>query len=410
VTCDRRRFLRECASVAALSIGPPLGLAGCASASRVDSSRADASGAVATTATSHRAGYERLLILVELKGGNDGLNTVVPYRDAHYYALRPTLAIARDAVVQLSDRAGLHPSLAPLADCWRRGELAILQGVGYPAPNLSHFRSIEIWDTASPSDRYIATGWLTRTFATVPTPTRFAADGFVVGSYDLGPLDGGARAVTLGKVGSMAGHAMRAPAPGVVHPEALAHILRVEADTAQAASRMRGNVALATTFPEGPIGNAARIACSAIAEAKDVAIVRITQTGYDTHANQAPTQARLLGELAHALVALAGGLRALGRYDDALIVTYAEFGRRPHENLSAGTDHGTASVHFALGGRVAGGFLGAPPDLAGLSADGNPAHAIDFRSVYATVLERWWGVDSSAILGGRFPPLPFVRA
>ncbi|HEY6893348.1 MAG TPA: DUF1501 domain-containing protein, partial [Rhodanobacteraceae bacterium] len=156
--------------------------------------------------------------------------------------------------------------------------------------------------------------------------------------------------------------------------------------------------------------NAARIACSAIAEAKNVAIVRITQPGYDTHASQAPTQARLLAELAQALVALASGLREIGRYDDALIVTYAEFGRRPHENLSGGTDHGTASVHFALGGRVAGGFLGAAPDLASLSAGGNPAHAIDFRSVYATVLERWWGVDSSAILGGRFAPLPIVRA
>jgi len=410
MTCDRRRFLRDCAALTVARFGAPLGLAGCATAVPNGSRLQAASGASTTTAQPHRAGYDRLLILVELKGGNDGLNTVVPYQDPRYYALRPTLAIARDAVVQLSDRAGLHPSLAPLAEPWRRGELAILQGVGYPAPNLSHFRSIEIWDTASPSDRYVATGWLTRTFATVPTPARFAADGFVVGSYDLGPLDGGARAVTLGNANSRAGHAMHAATPGSVHPEALAHILRIEADTERAASRMQDNVALKTAFPQSPIGNAARIACSAIAEAKDVAIVRITQTGYDTHANQAPTQARLLGELAQALVALASGLREIGRYDEALIVTYAEFGRRPHENSSGGTDHGTASVHFALGGRVAGGFFGAAPDLAGLSTGGNPAHVIDFRSVYATVLDRWWGVDSSSILGGRFAPLPIVRA
>ena len=113
-----------------------------------------------------------LLVLIELKGGNDGLNTLVPFADPAYYALRPKLAIARDAVVPLSDRAGLHPSLAPLLPLWNAGELAVLQGVGYPAPNLSHFRSIEIWDTASKSEEYLQEGWLTRTFATAPTAAR----------------------------------------------------------------------------------------------------------------------------------------------------------------------------------------------------------------------------------------------
>jgi uncharacterized protein (DUF1501 family) len=111
------------------------------------------------------ANYRNLLVLIELQGGNDGLNTVVPYADPTYYALRPKLAIARDDVVQLSDRAGLHPALAPLLPFWRNRELAVLQGVGYPAPNLSHFRSIEIWDTASSSESYLTDGWLTRAFA-----------------------------------------------------------------------------------------------------------------------------------------------------------------------------------------------------------------------------------------------------
>ena len=415
MTC-RRDFLRGGAALSALPFAVFSGLSGCASTIRGEApatKRTDArtlDAARSAGAGAGADGYKRLLILVELKGGNDGLNTVVPYRDERYYALRPKLAIARDRVVQLSDRAGLHPALAPLAEYWRRGELAILQGVGYPAPNLSHFRSIEIWDTASPSDRYLASGWLTRTFAKAPTPARFAADGFVVGSYDLGPLDGGARALTLRNSMPRGEDAVSTPKGNVVRPEALAHILRIEAETAHAASRLEGSVALATTFPASAIGNATRIACNAIAEAKGVAVVRITQTGFDTHANQAPTQARLLGELAQSLVALARALDEIGRYDDALILTYAEFGRRPRENLSEGTDHGTASVHFALGGRVAGGFVGEQPDLAGLSADGNLRHAIDFRSLYATVLERWWDLDSSAILGGRFAPLPILRA
>ena len=127
------------------------------------------------------AGYSRLLVLVELKGGNDGLNTVVPYADPAYYSLRPRIAIRRDDVLQLDDRTGLHPSLAPLMPLWQSRELAIVQGIGYPSPNLSHFRSIEIWDTASRAEEYLTDGWLARAFAAAPVPKRFAADGVVVG-------------------------------------------------------------------------------------------------------------------------------------------------------------------------------------------------------------------------------------
>jgi uncharacterized protein (DUF1501 family) len=403
MTVRRRDFLRSIVAapfVAAASTG----LVGCSTSAP----RTVASVKVADP-LAHAPGYRQLLIVVELKGGNDGLNTLVPYRDDAYYALRPKLAIPRDRVVQLSDRLGLHPALALLRVFWDRGELGVLQGVGYPAPNLSHFRSIEIWDTASRSDQYLPTGWLTRTFAGFPVPASFAADGFVIGSYDLGPLDGGARVLTLGSATQFAGLGKPPAERNVQGPQALAHILRTEADIARAASRLRGSHAFATTFPATPFGNAVRAACSVIAEAQDVAVVRITQNGYDTHANQAPTQARLLGELAEGLVALAHGLDELYRYDDTLIVTYAEFGRRPRENASGGTDHGTSSVHFALGGGVAGGLYGAAPALDRLSADGNLAYAIDFRSVYATALARW-GVDSSAILGGRFAPLPILRA
>src|SRR5260370_32091584 len=153
---------------------------------------------VAWAAVPADARYRNLLVLIELKGGNDGLNTLVPYATPTYYALRPKLAIARDQVVQLSDAVGLHPALKPLLPLWRNRELAVLQGVGYPDPNLSHFRSIEIWDTASNSEQYLQDGWLTRTFAATPTPADFAADGFIIGAPDLGPLaGGGTRAIAL---------------------------------------------------------------------------------------------------------------------------------------------------------------------------------------------------------------------
>jgi uncharacterized protein (DUF1501 family) len=355
--------------------------------------------------------YRKLLVLVELKGGNDGLNTVVPYADSSYYALRPKLAIARDQVVQLSDRVGLHPALAPLAGFWRERELAVLQGVGYPAPNLSHFRSIEIWDTASASDVYLQDGWVARAFMRQPVDAGYVADGVVVGSNDLGPLAGrGVRTLTLGDTQTFLNRARLAQPAAAAPNEALAHILKVEADIVQARAHLVADRAFETEFPSTPFGNAVKAACQVIANPSAVAAVRLTLTGFDTHTNQLGTHARLLGVLAGGLTALKSALVELGRWNESLIVTYAEFGRRPKENLSLGTDHSTASAHFALGGRVVGGLYGEAADLTALTADGNPRHALDFREVYATVLERWWNVDARSTLGGRFAPVPFLLA
>jgi uncharacterized protein (DUF1501 family) len=355
--------------------------------------------------------YSNLLVLIELKGGNDGLNTLVPYASPAYYALRPKLAIPRDQVIKLSDGVGLHPALEPLLPFWRNRELAVLQGVGYPAPNLSHFRSIEIWDTASKSEEYLQDGWLTRTFAAAPTPVDFAADGVIIGAPDLGPLaGGGTRAIALANADQFLRQARLAIPEGQTQNLALRHILKVEADIMQAASHLKADYAFRTEFPQGGFGNVIKTACQVIANQAGVAVVRVTLTGFDTHSAQPGTQGRLLGELANGVVALKSALNELGRWDKTLVLTYAEFGRRPKENLSSGTDHGTASVHFATGGRVAGGLYGEQPALDRLSGDGNPGFALDFRSVYATVLERWWGVPSAGPLGGRFAPVQILRA
>jgi uncharacterized protein (DUF1501 family) len=294
---------------------------------------------------------------------------------------------------------------------WQDRELAILQGVGYPEPNLSHFRSIEIWDTASTSTEYLQDGWLTRTFSTSPTPRSFAADGVLVGSNDLGPLAGaGTRAIALVNTGQFLQRAkLAAPAPGARN-KALAHILKVEGDVVQAAMHLDATHAFQTEFPSGDFGNAIRTAAQIAANPSGVAVVRVTLSGFDTHINQAGTQARLLEEVARGMVALQSALKELGRWNDALILTYSEFGRRPKENINGGTDHGTANVHFASGGRVAGGFYGSPPVLTQLNADGNPSFTLDFRNVYATALETFWGVDSREALGGRFLPVPYFRA
>jgi len=383
---DRRTFLRSTAAVAAYSLP-----------------------ALRASAAAGAGDYRNLLVLVELKGGNDGLNTLVPYADPAYYALRPKIAIARDQVVQLDGRAGLHPSLAPLRKSWDDGKLAVLQGVGYPDPNLSHFRSIEIWDTASRSETYLQEGWLTRAFSARPVPATFAADGVIIGSSELGPLaGGGTRAIALADTEQFLRRARLAQPGTSAGNRALAHILKVEGDIVQAASHLAGRTTFATEFPSGAFGNAIGTACRIAANPSGVAVVRVTLSGFDTHANQPATHARLLSEVAKGLVALQSALSELGRWNDTLVLTYAEFGRRPKENQNSGTDHGTASVHFALGGRVKGGFYGAAPNLAQLSSDGNPGYALDFRNVYATVLDRWWSVDSREALGGRFAPVAYL--
>lgn len=368
---------------------------------------------VPASAFAQRAGasYDRLLVLVELKGGNDGLNTVVPYADAQYYALRPRLAIPRDQVLQLDAQAGLHPSLEPLMAMWKNRELAVVQSVGYPNANLSHFRSIEIWDTASKSSEYLGEGWLARAFAVAPAPRSFAADGVVVGGAEMGPFAGGAtRAIALTDTQQFLRQARLAAPAGQAGNAALQHILRVEHDIVQAAAGLNGNHAFAVEFPRTAFGNAVRTAAQVVASKAGVAAIKVSLNGFDTHSNQPGTQARLLKDLADGLAALRSALIEIGRWDSTLIMTYAEFGRRPRENRSNGTDHGTANAHFLLGGRVKGGLYGPPPALSRLDGSGNLPFAVDFRDVYATVLDRWWGADSAGALKGRFAALDIVRA
>ncbi len=364
---------------------------------------------IAAAASPLRADYRRLLILIELKGGNDGLNTVVPYADENYYALRPRLAVRRDDVLQLDERTGLHPALKPLLPLWQARELAIVQGVGYPQPNLSHFRSIEIWDTASRSDEYLSEGWLGRLFAAQPAPAGFAADGVAVGGADLGPLAGtGARTIALSDPESFLRQARLANPAGAKRNAALAHILKVEADIVQAASQLNAGTAFRTEFPRGPFGNAVRTAAQLAANGAGIAAIRISLGNFDTHQNQPGQHQRLLGELAEGIAALKSALVEIARWDSTLLMTYAEFGRRPQENNSMGTDHGTASAHFVAGGQVRGGLYGQAPQLGALEG-GNLRHAVDFRSLYATAIERWWGADSARTLGGRFERLDLVK-
>ena len=361
-------------------------------------------------ATAVATPYNNLLVLIELKGANDGLNTVIPFANPRYAELRPRIAIARDQVLQLTEQEALHPSLQPLMPLWQDKQLAIVQGVGYPNANLSHFRSIEIWDTASKSEEYLEAGWLARVFAQTPAPRQFAADGVVVGSNDMGPLSGlGVRTIALADTNQFLRNAKLAQPGTDQRNAALKHILAVENEIVHAAGKLNANRVFKTEFPRSGFGNQVRTVAQLVASNAGMATIRLTLSGFDTHAGQLGTQANLLKDLAEGISALKSALLELNRWDSTLVMTYAEFGRRPRENQSGGTDHGTANAHFVTGGRVLGGIYGAAPALNRLDGNGNLPFAVDFRNMYATVIDKWWGLDSNKILQGKFAPLDFVK-
>lgn len=347
------------------------------------------------------ARWDRVLVLVELAGGNDGLNTVAPVRDPLYRRLRPRLAIPADEALAIDETLGLHPALEPLMPLWADGRVAVALGVGYPDPNLSHFRSIEIWDTASDSHDFRADGWVARLFAAEPPPAEAAVDGVVLGRGDAGPLAGpSARTVVLaGGDERLLGRAARRPAVAAEAPNAaLAHVLAVKARLSEAAeailSSRVADVDPGAAFPSTGFGRQMEGAARLIAAGVRAPAIKVSLGSFDTHAGQSGQHARLLAELAGGLAAFAAAAKAKGFWDRVLVVTYSEFGRRPAENGSAGTDHGTAAPHFLLGGRVRGGLYGAQPPLHRLQ-DGNLTHTTHFRTLYATVARDWWGLDAA---------------
>jgi uncharacterized protein (DUF1501 family) len=356
---------------------------------------------------------DRILVLVELKGGNDGLNTVVPFADNTYHQLRNTIALKREEVLKLDARVGLHPELKPVLPLWEKGELAIVQGVGYPQPNLSHFRSIEIWETSSKSGEYLDDGWVARAMkAGYASRAKFTAEGVLIGGNDYGAL-AGARAVTLNNPEAFINQARFAMPTHAQGNPALQHLLSVENNVSDAAQGLRSDKFNFTTeFPQGAFGNGVRAAAQVVASQKGkagVPVIVLTLGSFDTHQNQLGSHANLMKQLGEGLAALRSAFTELGAWDRTVVMTFSEFGRRPRQNNSNGTDHGTVAPHFVAGGAVRGGLYGQAPDLTKLDASQNLTYTTDFRQLYATVAQDWWGVNAEAVVHGRFEPLKFLR-
>jgi len=364
----------------------------------------------------------RSLVVVNLQGGNDGLNTVVPFGDPTYYNVRPDLNIAQGDVLRIDSGIGLNPKLAGLKALYDQQRVAILQGVHYPNPNLSHFRSTAIWQTAAP-DAYLQTGWIGRYLDRANLPQNNLFKGLAVGPVlpelmvadrtnvpTVADLRGfkfsGARDEQrqADQILNGAGNSYAFQSPY------LQLVQEVEYD-AQASSTQLPHLVSgyksAAEYPKTPFAQGLNLVAAVAASNVGTKVFYVSLGSFDTHVAQRGRQDGLLQQFGDGVKAFYDDLAAHRVDDRVMLMTFSEFGRRVSENANRGTDHGTAAPMFVVGGGVRGGVYGDHPSLTDLDF-GNLKWHTDFRSVYATVLEKWLGVTSTPILGTQFDKLNFV--
>jgi len=351
---------------------------------------------------------QKTLVVIELAGGNDGLNTFIPYRDRNYYQLRPNLGI-KDGI-PVSPTIALHPSLKDLQPILENGRLAVVQNVGYPNPSLSHFRSKDIWQSAHPSGS-TDTGWLARYLESLNAQTADAV--FLGEEYPLAltgdrgdrylQLSQGLAVKSQGQLGQAIQALYHSPQTNAIAEE----IRRTVLESEEAMRKLRQDLhkRIATSgYPSSGLGQQFAL-IGRLLESRP-RILYMTIGGWDTHTRQAPTQKRLLEQLSLGLAALDRDLRSLGLDKNVLIMVQTEFGRRAAENGTGGTDHGTAAPVILLG-NVRSGFYGGDPALDSL-VNGNLPVKLDFRSIYAEILSRWHQADPKPILTNNFPSIGFI--
>jgi uncharacterized protein (DUF1501 family) len=361
------------------------------------------------------ASGKTVLIVCQLSGGNDGLNTVVPYADKQYYTLRPTLGIAEDKVLKLTNEVGFHPAMAGLQELYKQGKVAIIQNVGYPRPNRSHFKSMEIWQSASP-EGMLKYGWIGRHFdqqsATGPLNPVVA-----VGLSTDKPLALNAKNASIpcfasltdiqAMVGDPDAEKMLRQIQGMDAMEGSGTRVVQQAsksalDAMAALSKQLQNYAPKETYPlDSPFGVGFKQIAQLVATSPATRVVYFSVNGFDTHARQAESQEKLLKGFSDAVAAFQKEMESLGKADNVMVLVFSEFGRRSYENASGGTDHGAAAPMFLIGKRVKGGLHGPLPNLSDLN-DGDLKFTTDFRDVYATTLDNWMGGDSATVLGQKF--------
>lgn len=361
---------------------------------------------------------DRVLVVIQLTGGNDGLNTVIPFRSDHYYKARPGIGIARPQVLELGKGhdVGLHPRLLGLKSMFDDGKVGIVQGVGYPHPNRSHFRSMDIWHTADPESERVVDGWLGRALDAMPNRAQRPLPAVSLGSDRLPLAMLSARSATPA-IRDLADYRFDAGAEPVASrrratvkrmlandsygDDELEFVRRTAVAAVASAEKLQAVANRNTTsvrYPASALAKNLEAVARAIRGELGTRIFYLSLDGFDTHSKQPNAHAALLGEFSDAVKAFFDDLKSHHLDDRVLLASFSEFGRRVKENASLGTDHGAASQMFLVSGRLRPGIHGAHPRLDDLD-DGDLRHHTDFRAVYAALLDDWLGIPSDRVLG-----------
>lgn len=361
----------------------------------------------------------KVMVVLQFSGGNDGLNTIIPIRNDIYYRERPRLGIKREKALQLTDEAGINPALPFFKELFDEGSLGIMNNVGYPNPDRSHFRSMDIWQSASGSNEYVTTGWLGRYL-----DAQCNGCGKPTQALEIDDV------LSLALKGeNMKGLALQDPkklfaasnekyfrqinaAHEHEHEEApVDYLYKTLSETLSSADYIYQQSRLhptSQTYPATELGRNLKTVSSLIMSGINTKVYYLSLGSFDTHINQENQQGRLFGQLNDAINAFVKDLKKNNRFEDVTIMTFSEFGRRVAQNASGGTDHGTANNMFFIGGGLKRkGLLNAMPDLNDLN-QGDLKHTVDFKSVYATMLHNWLGADDEKILGKKFAVMDFV--
>lgn len=361
-----------------------------------------------------KASGDTVLVVCQLSGGNDGLNTVVPWSTKKYYELRPTIGIAEDQVLKINSEIGFNPALKGLAELFNQKKVAVIQNVGYPRPNRSHFKSMDIWQTASPEST-IKNGWIGRHFdhqLTTGPLNPVVALGL---STDKPLALNGDNAsipcfASLADIQSMFGdpdaerllrQIQGADAKAGSDTRVVQQANKTALDAMSLLSKQLSGYAPKQTYGTDAFGSGFKQIAQLIATSPQTRVVYMSAGGFDTHARQPEQHTKLLTGFGNAINAFQKEMEAIGKADKVVVLVFSEFGRRSFENASAGTDHGAAAPMFLIGSKVKGGVYGPIPDLNDLQ-DGDLKYKIDFRQVYATALDNWMGGDSQVVLGKSF--------
>ena len=366
---------------------------------------------------SSELGYKRLVI-IQLSGGNDGLNTIVPYRNDLYYKARPTLGIAKQNLIKINDEVGLHPSLTPLKRLYDDGYLSIINNVGYPNPIRSHFRSTDIWHTATDSNRYSQSGWIGRYLDKHGASSHTAIE--IGDSLSLALKGENMNAIATQNPKAFYNMSRDPYFKGIRNHQNDAHLsehnlgylyktMIAAESSAKYIHETSKTFTSKTTYPNNKFAKQLKTTASFINSRLNTKVLYASLGGFDTHVNQQATQKRLLSTYANAMAAFVDDLKANNTFKDTLILTFSEFGRRVKQNANVGTDHGTANNVFVIGGQLKKqGLYNNIASLSDLDDNGDIKFEIDFRTIYATVLNKWLDVDDASVLNKSFNQLDFI--